>query len=159
MATGRTANKWTNFIVMPFAGTLRAIPINSVSACGITYDTQEVMAWQDAIKGVLPTMPSAPIEVSGPFDTTAAGALPAISGSHTVLAPLCGAMTPCTLDIQIGIQKAWTAGDPQFGITSTASSGYILTQYTVDPNSMTYTAHFELLAGSGTPAWGTAAEA
>jgi len=144
---------------MPFGGTLRAVYINSISAFGITYAEQDATAWQDAIKGVLPTMPSAPVDISGPFDISAAAALPAISGSHTVLAPLCGALVPCTLDIQIGMRESWVATEPQFGITSTATVGYLLLDYKVDLNNGTYSAHFDLINGSTAPAWGSAAEA
>jgi len=157
--TGRTTYKWTNFIVMPFAGTLRAIPVNSISACGLTYDEADVTAWQDAIKGVLPTMPSAPIDISGPFDISATAAVPAISGSHTVLASLVGGVTPLTIDIQIGMRHAWEATEPQFGITSSAVNGYLCTKYQVDTAAGTYSAHFDLIAGSIAPAFGTAAEA
>lgn len=157
--TGRTTYKWINFIVMPFAGTLRAIPVNSVSACGLTYDEQDVTAWADAVKGILPTMPSAPIDISGPFDISGTVAAPGLSGSHTVLNSLNGALTPCTIDIQFGMRHAWEATEPQFGITSTATAGYLLTKYTVDPANGTYSAHFDLIAGSTAPAFGTAAEA
>jgi len=103
-------------------------------------------------------MPSAPIDIGGPLDNTAVVASPALSGSLVVLEPLNGAMVPCTLDIQVGLQKAWSAGDPQFGITSSATSGYICTKFNVDVANSTYSAHFDLFPGSALPAWGTAAE-
>jgi hypothetical protein len=103
-------------------------------------------------------MPDAPIEISGPFDTTAAAVSPALSGSHTVLSALNGATTPQTLDVQIGMRHAWESGEPQFGLTATATSGYIVTSYIPNPQEGTYTARLVLYPGSALPAWGTAAE-
>ena len=67
-------------------------------------------------------------------------------------------MTPLTLDIHFGIRTAWDAGEPQFGITATATSGYLVTKYVVDMSSMTYSARAVLYPGSSLPAWGTTAE-
>jgi len=75
--TGRTISKYTNFVIADSNNTLRDIPINSLSACGV----------------------------------------------------------------------------------ATASSGYLVTAYTVDLDSMTYSASLRLYPGSSLPAWGTAAEA
>ena len=156
--TGRTTLKNTNFIIGDSAATLRNIPINTLSVVGVTYDELDLTAWQDAVKGALPSMPDAPISISGPFDTAAAGTSPALSGSHTVLSALVGLTTPISLDIQIGIRHAWEAGEPQFGITKGAGSGYLVTSYIVNPAEMSYTAELRLYPGSVLPAWGTAAE-
>ena len=156
--TGRTVSKWVNFQCDDSAGTLRTIPINSISVVGLVYEEQDVTAFQDAVKGMLPNMPDAPIEISGPFDNAAAAAAGTLSGSHTVLSALNGLQTPLTLDVQFGIRHAWESGEPQFGITGTAANGYIMTSYTVDPGAMTYSAKFVLYPGSAAPAWGTAAE-
>jgi hypothetical protein len=156
--TGRTVSKHVRFIIEDSAGTLRHIPINSLSVVGVAYDEMDVTAWQDAVKGALPNMPDAPIEWSGPFDSTAAAVSPALSGSHTVLSALNGLSSPLTLDIQFGIRQTWEAGEPQFGISATSTSGYLVTKYTVDPSSMTYSARAVLFPGSSLPAFGTAAE-
>lgn len=157
--TGRTVFKWVSFNVGDSGNaTIRTIPINSLSALGVTYDETDVTAWMDAVKGALPNMPDAPIDISGPFDTTAAAAAGSLSGSHTILSAINGAMTPLTLDVKIGIRHAWEADEPQFGITATATSGYICTAYNVDLSSMTYSASFRLFPGSSLPAFGTAAE-
>jgi len=141
------------------AGTLRVVPMNSLSIVGITYDEQDLTAWQDAVKNALPSMPDAPIEFGGPFDNSALAAVPNLSGSHTLLNALNGVVAPVSVDVQFGMDNAtWTAGAPQFGITATATSGYILTKYVVDPASMTYSARLVLYPGSALPAWGTAAE-
>jgi hypothetical protein len=156
--TGRTTYKHINFIISDTGGTLRNVPINNLSVVGVTYNEEDLTAWQDAVAGALPSMPDAPIDFGGPFDTSAAAASPGLSGSHTVLAGLNGGMTPQTLDIQFGIRHAWEADEPQFGITQSATSGYILTKYTVNPSDMTYSARLVLFPGSALPAWGTAAE-
>lgn len=155
---GRTTSKWLNFIVGDSADTLRNIPVNNVSIVGVTYEEHDMTAFQDAVKGALPGMPDAPIEVTGPLDTAAAAASPTLSGSHTVLAGIIGNPTPRTIDVQFGMRHAWETGEPQFGVSKSATSGYILMAYTVDPNAMTYTATFRLLNGSALPAFGTAAE-
>jgi len=155
--TGRTTTKWLIFNVDDSAGTLRTIPVNSISAVGVTYDMVDVTAFMDAVKGALPAMPDAPIEISGPFDTTGAQAAGTLSGSHTVLYNLPGGVTPLSLDVKFGVRQAWDA-EPQFGITSSATSGYLCESYLVDPNTMTYTARFVLFPGSALPAWGTSAE-
>lgn len=157
--TGRTTSKWVQFIVGDSGNdTLRQIPINSLSALGVTYDESDVTAWMDAVRGVLPNMPDAPIDISGPFDTTAAAAVASLSGSHTVLSAINGALTPLTLDVRIGMRHAWETGEPNFGITATATSGYILTKYDVDLSSMTYNASFRLFPGSSLPAFGSSDE-
>jgi hypothetical protein len=156
--TGRTVSKWVDFRIMAFGGTLRSIPINSINGVGLTYPEVDLTAFQDAIKGALLGTPDCKITISGPFDTTAVQTAGTLSGSHTVLAPLCGATTPCTVDVQVGIRHAWEAGEPQFGITSTATSGFLVESYLPDLNNMTYTAVLSLYPGSAAPAWGTVAE-
>jgi hypothetical protein len=156
--TGRTTFKWVQFNIDDSGSTLRSIPINSLSVVGVQYDEQDTTAFQDAVKNALPSMPDAPIEIAGPFDNAAAASAGTLSGSHTILAPINGLMTPLTLDVQFGIRHAWESGEPQFGITATAANGYICTRYTVDTSNMTYSARFVLYPGSALPAWGTAAE-
>jgi len=156
-ATGRTT--FRHIVFNLHDGTaLRNIPINSLTAVGVTYDEADVTAFQDAVRGRLPSMPDAPIEISGPFDTSAAGTTPALSGSHTVLSALNGVMTPRSLDIRLGIRAAAESDSPQFGITSSATSGYIVTSYIVNPQEGTYSARLVLFPGSALPAWGSAAE-
>jgi len=157
--TGRTTFKHVQFNISDTGDTLRSIPINGLSVCGVTYnETSDVVAWQDAVNSALPTMPDAPIEWSGPFDNSPAATAGSLSGSHTILAPLNGLMTPLSLDVQIGIRAAWSSGEPQFGITASTTSGYILTKYNVDLSSMIYSARAVLFPGSSLPAWGVAAE-
>jgi len=160
MATGRTVTRWTRFAVDDSAGAPREIPVDSISPVGFTSDEVEVTAYQDAVKTYLAGHPDAPIEVSGPFDNSAAaalaasGAAPTLSGSHTVLAGIYGLGTPLGLWIGFGIRGYWTTGDPAFGVVAPgAASGYLCTKYTVEGEK--YTARFVPYPGT-VPAWGTA---
>ena len=163
--TGRTVSRWVNFIIEDSGTALREIPINTLSVCGVVYEEQDLTAFQDAVKGALPNMPDAPIEISGPFDSSAAqtasasGVAPALSGSHTVLSAINGLSVALSLDIQFGIRQTWMTNEPQFGISQSSTSGYLCTNYTVDVSTMTYSAKFVLMPGSSLPAWGTGAEA
>ena len=163
--TGRTVSKYVNFVLEDSGQVIRDIPINSLSVVGVVYEEMDLTAFQDAVKGALPGMPDAPIEWTGPYDTSAAvgasgtGVAPALSGSHTVLVAVHGLMVPLSLDIQIGIRQTWETGEPQFGISQSATSGYIVTKYDVNLDDMTYSARAVLLPGSALPALGTAAEA
>ena len=162
--TGRTVSRFINFAVEDDTDTMREIAVSDISIVGVVYEEQDMTAFQDAVKGALAGMPDAPIEISGPFDNSAkvaasaSGVVPALSGSHTVLSAICGRLHPLALDVQFGIQETYTAGEPQFGITATSTSGYICTSYTVGSDLM-YSAKFVLFPGSSLPAWGIALEA
>jgi len=164
--TGRTVSRRINFVISDSGGTLRDIPIDGISIVGVTYEEQDLTAFQDAVRGALPNMPDAPIEIHGPWSSKAAtsasgsGAAPTLSGSHTVLSALVGVYptTPSTLDVQFGVRQTWESGEPQFGISgSTGGNGYICTKYTVN-DDLTYDARFVLYPGSAIPAWGTSIE-
>ena len=156
--TGRTVSRWTDFIVDDSAGTLRSIPVDSINGVGLTYSEKDLTAFQDAIRGALPETPDCVITITGPFDTTAAQTAGTLSGSHTILSAIVGGVTPLTLDIQVGIRHAWESGEPQFGVTSGATSGFLCRSYDVDITNASYTATFGMFPGSSAPAWGTAAE-
>ena len=155
--TGRGQSKWIDFKVDDSAGTLRSIPVATINGVGVTYDEQELMALQDLLHNALPNHANAPIDITGPVDTTAAGAAPTLSGSHTVLSAINGLSVPLSLGVFVGIRHAWEAGEPVFGLTSSATSGYLCVSYTVDPVAMTYAARFVPYPGSSVPAWGVAA--
>ena len=160
---GRTVSRWLNFAVSDTGGVMRELPIDGLSVVGVTYEEQDLTAFQDAVRGALPNMPDAPIEIHGPFSskvaTTASvkAVAPAVSGSHTILKNLTGVMTPLSIDIMFGIRHTWETGEPQFGISNTAANGYLCTKYTVN-DDMTYDARFVLYPGSAIPAWGTTME-
>jgi len=156
--TGRTVSKFVDFVIDDSGGTLRSIPVTTINGVGLTSDEIDVGAIQESIKNVLPGHVDCVINIAGPFDTTGVEAAGTLSGSHTVLNGINGAATPLTLDVQIGMRQAWEAGEPQFGITSSATIGFLCMNYIVDLSSMTYTATFRVVGGTA-PEWGVAAEA
>jgi hypothetical protein len=130
---------------------MRELAVNTINGVGLTYSEVELHAFMDAIKGALPDTPDCAIDIAGPFDTTA-------NGAHAVLSAANGVSTPRSLDVQVGIRHDWEVGEPQFGATATATSGFIVTDYKFDPSAGTYTAKFRMIPGSTAPAWGVAAE-
>lgn len=159
----RTVSRWIRFLVDDSGATPREIPVDKIGAVGFTYDTEDLTAFQDAIKGYLANHPDATIEIEGPFDTSDAVAAsattvkPALSGSHTVLAPVSAPTftTPLGLAVMFGMQHYWAAGEPVFGVVApSATEGYICTEYTVQ-EGVKYKASFKPVPGC-TPAWGTA---
>lgn len=163
--TGRTVSRWSLFIVDDVGGTLRSLPINTINGVGLEFEAKDITAWQDAIKGSLPGQPSCSIDIAGPLTTDAAVTVAAgVSGSHTILAAIQAAGgvqttgVPLTLDFRAGMRHAWEAGEPQFGITGGTTDGYWMSSYIPNWNDSSYTAKFEIYAGSTAPAWGTTAE-
>lgn len=155
--TGRTVSRYTDFRVDDSGGTVRSIPVDSINGVGLSFEEKDVTAFQDAIKNALLGQPSCTISISGPFDNSAVAAAGTLSGSHTVLNAIAGLMVPLTLDVQVGMRHAWEAGEPQFGITSSATVGFICSEYVPDINEGKYSAKFVVMGGTA-PAWGTAAE-
>lgn len=130
---------------------MRELPVDTINGVGLTFPEVELTAFMDAVRGALPDTPDCQIDIAGPFDAST-------NSAHLVLSTANGVATPRSLDVQIGMRQAWTAGAPQFGITATATSGFICTSYIADVNAGKYAARFRLLPGSIAPAWGTAAE-
>lgn len=147
--TGRTNSKHIGVFLDNSSGTLTDITAycNTVGTIGLTYDTQDVTAYSDGSKNIVIGQPSASLTIGGPFDTVI----------HAHMTAINGAVVPLTLDIRVGIRHAWEAGEPQFGITSSATSGYLCHSYVVDLNANTWTATLDVF-GPTAPAWGTAAE-
>ena len=145
----RTNAKHVGVFVDNAAGTLTDISAytNSVGTVGVTYETQDVTAFSDGVKNVVIGQPAAPLTLSGPIDTVII----------THMAAIVGLSTPLSLDLRFGIRQAWQAGEPQFGITSSSTVGYLCTAFTVDPSANTWTAQFDVF-GATLPAFGTAAE-
>jgi hypothetical protein len=147
--TGRTHSKHLTVKVDNSGGTLTDISAytNSVSALGMTFDTQDVTAYSDAVKNVVVGQPAAAFTLGGPVDTVII----------THMAAICGTGTPLSVDIQFGIRHAYEADEPQWGISMSATSGYLCTAFTVDPNANTWSASFDMF-GPTAPAFGVAAE-
>ena len=147
--TGRTHFKHITVKLDNSGGTLTDISayVNTIGTVGLTYDTQDVTAFSDGVKNVVIGQPGAPLAIGGPFDTVI----------HSQLTGINGAVTPLSLDLQFGIRHAWESGEPQFGITSSSTIGYLCHSYTVDIQANTWGATLEVF-GPTAPAWGTAAE-
>ena len=161
---GRTVGKYCKFQIDDSGATIRDIPVTAINGVGVTYGEVDVSAIQDAVKGFLNGQPDASIEISGPFDTTAAvsasgtGAAAALSGSHTILYDLPNDLTGLTIAIYFGMRQNWVSGEPVWGISGdTAGNGFLCMNYNVDPVAMTYSATFKMYPGSIIPTWGTAA--
>ena len=147
--TGRTHAKHITVKLDNSGGTLTDISayVNSIGTVGLSYESQDVTAFSDGVKNIVIGQPTAALTIGGPFDTTI----------HSHMAAIDGVGTPLSLDIQIGIRHAWESGEPQFGITSSSTSGYVCTGYTVDMSANTWSATLDVF-GSTAPAWGTSAE-
>ncbi len=100
MATGRTVAKYFKFQMEDSGGVLRDIPVNSANGIGLSHEEIDVSAFQDTVIGALAGQPNFVLDISGPFDNTAAqaasgsGAAPALSGSHIVVEPVNGLGVP-----------------------------------------------------------------
>jgi hypothetical protein len=156
---GRTVSKFVKFYMSDSAGTIREIPVDSIGPVGLSYGEVDLSAFQDAVKGFLPDQPDFSLEISGPFDTAAAVAAsgsasaPSLSGSHTILAPLPGLMTPLSWAVCFGMRQYYFTGEPAFGQTKTAASGVLVFEYMPDPNAGKYSAKLRLFPGSVAPTW------
>jgi len=147
--TGRTHAKHITFKLDNSSGTLTDLSayVNTVGTVGTTYETQDVTAFSDGVKNIVIGQPTAAITIGGPIDTVIV----------THMAAINGAVVPLSMDIQFGIRHAWEAGEPQFGITSSATSGYLCHSFNIDPSANTWSAQLDVF-GATAPAFGTAAE-
>ncbi|MFS6568005.1 hypothetical protein, partial [Staphylococcus aureus] len=109
MTTGRFSPRFSKLQIEDVGGTLRDIPVSSWGTVGLTYDELDVSAWQEAIKSFLSGQANFSLQISGPFDNSAAqaasgsGAVAALSGSYTVLQPLNGGLTPRAFGAYFGV--------------------------------------------------------
>jgi hypothetical protein len=151
--TGRTNAKHIRVFVDQADGTLVEITAytNSVGTVGLTHESTDVTAFSDGAKNVTIGQPSAPISLSGPFDTTV----------HTLWTGLVnGKLTSgdgLSFDVRIGIRAtADETDEPQFGITGSSTIGYQLVTYNLS-SALVWTATLEPF-GATAPAWGVAVE-
>lgn len=153
--TGRTNAKWIQVFLENSNLTMTEITpyVRSIGTVGLTYDTTDVTAYADFVKNFTVGQPGAPITLSGPFDTTLFAQMIGYNSNGRGTS----SNAPLTLNILVGIQHAWVAGEPCFGLSgSTAKqSGYQVSSFTVDTSAMTWTATLAV-AGSVAPAWATA---
>lgn len=161
MATGRTSPRFAKFQLEDSGGVLRDIPVKSLGDIGQTFEEIDVSAMQELVKTFLTGQATFALTFSGPFDNTAATTASAsgesaaahLSGSLTVVEPLNGGLTPRAFGVYFGVQGDWTTGDPVFG----ADNSVIVTQFTQNPESGTYTAKLAHVSGGTAPSWGTTA--
>lgn len=159
MATGRFSPRYAKFQIEDSTGTLRDIPVATFGTIGLTYDEIDVSCLQELVKSFLSGQATFSMTISGPFDNSAAasastsGNVATLSGSHTVLQPLNGGLTPRAFGCYFGVLTYWTTGDPVFG----ADNSIIVTDYTFDPNAATYSCKLAHVSGGTAPAWGTTA--
>jgi hypothetical protein len=147
--TGRTHSKWLTVLVDNSAGALTDISayVNKVGAFGLTYDTQDVTAFSDLVKNVVVGHPAGSFTLGGPIDTVIITHMSGINGTGT----------PLSVDLRMGIRHAWEAGEPQYGLTMSAASGYLCHDFKVDPAANTWSASFDVF-GPTAPAFGTQSE-
>lgn len=128
--TGRTNAKFIQFFLDNSGGVLTDLSsyTKSVGTFGLKFDEQDVTAYSDGVKNVTIGRPDAQLSVVFQNDTTVFAHLIALSR-----------VTPMSLDIRVGIQHAWVAGEPCFGITSSATSGYLLKDMTMTDTDITVT--------------------
>ena len=147
--TGRTNAKYIQVYLDNSGGSLTEITAycNTVGTIGLVSATTDTTAFSDGVRNITVGQPEAPLTIGGPFDTVGHAHFIAINGLNT----------PLSLDIRVGIRHAWESGEPQFGITSSATSGYLCTGYSVDLAAQTWTAQLNVYGTTG-PGWGTSAE-
>jgi hypothetical protein len=148
--TGRTNAKWIQVFLSNSSGVLTEITpyVRSVGTLGLTFDTTDVTAYSDFVKQVTVGQPGAPITISGPFDTVLYAMMIAYSTAGRTTISGWG----LSFDVRIGIQHAWTTGEPVFGITGSANAGYCITSFTVDTSAMTWQATLDVV-GPVVPQW------
>jgi hypothetical protein len=143
VGTGRTNTKFISFFLDNSAGALTDLTpyTRSIGTVGLTYESQDVTAYNDGVKNVTIGRPDAPIAVQFLMDTTVFAHLIALN--H---------VTPLSLDVRIGIRQAQVTGEPCFGISMSATSGYLLKDFTSDGEFINAT--FEVF-GPTAPDWAT----
>jgi hypothetical protein len=119
----RTNTKFIGVWIDNSGGTLTDLTAyaRSVGTVGLTKESQDVTAYNDGIRNVVIGRPDAPLAIQFVMDTTVFAHLIALSD-----------VVPLTIDIRFGIRQAQVTGEPCFGITSSATSGYLIKDITTD---------------------------
>lgn len=145
--TGRTNVKFVGFKLDNSAGTLTDLTayLRNPGTVGPQFDAAAVEAVGDGSKNVVVGIPAYPLSIEFVWDTVVLTHLSALNPQ-----------TPLSMDIQYGVRHAWEAGEPQFGITMSSTSGYVLTGFQCN-GVESITATFDVF-GPTAPAFGTAAE-
>lgn len=143
--TGRMHSKHTQFWLDNSSGTLTNLSAyaDNVGAVGLDHETVDVTAFSDSVKNFLIGYPTADLQITFPADTVVITHLAALSTT-----------TPLSLGIYYGVRHAWESGEPTFGLSSSATSGYLYGGFTLSDGKIT--AKFTVF-GPTAPAWGTTA--
>jgi len=143
--TGRTHPKYIGFFLDNSGGTLTDLTahLDTAGTFGLTYEELDVTGASNAVQNVVVGRPSAPLTISFVYDTVVMAHLMALD--H---------VTPLTLDVRVGIRHAWESGEPCFGITSSATEGYVFEDFTTD--GVKITAKFNVF-GPTAPGFSTTA--
>ena len=144
---GRTNIKFVGFWLDNSSGTLTDLTayLKNPGTVGAIYDTLAVEAVSDGSKNVVVGIPAMPLSIEFVWDTV-------ILAHLTALNP----QTPLSLDIRYGIRQTQVTGEPQFGITMSSTSGYVITGITCN-GVESITANFDVF-GATAPAFGTTNE-
>ncbi len=148
--TGRTVESvYTQVWLDNASGTLTNLSAycSSVGAVGLESGTVDVTAYSDAVYNYLVDKPTAPLTLTFPLDTVIITHLTAINLPAARNVPL-------SLGIYYGVRQAWESGEPTFGISSSATSGYVPMGFKVSGGVIT--ANFDVY-GPTAPALVTAA--
>ena len=145
---GRTNVKFSEFWLDNSGATLTNLTsyLKDLGTVGLQYDVTQVEAVSDGSKNVVVGIPAAPLSITFVFDTVVLAHLIALNPQ-----------TPLALDCRFGIrQSPQVTGEPQFGITASTTSGYVITGLHVN-GVESIVATFDVF-GSTSPAFGTTNE-
>jgi hypothetical protein len=161
MTTGRTVARFCKFQIEDSGGALRDVAIRTFGDVGLTYDEVDLSAVQELVKNFLTGQANFSVTITFPFDNTVAQAASTtgqsaaahLSGSHTVLEPLNGGLTPRAFGVYFGVQADWATGDPVFG----ADNSVIVSDYKVSPDTGMGSCKLVHVSNGTAPDWGTTA--
>lgn len=121
--TGRTNARYIGFWLDNSSGTLTDLSAycKSVGTYGLKISTQSVTAYSDLVENITNGRPDAPLTITFQKDTVVFAHLIALNRN-----------TPLSLDIREGIRQSQVTGEPCFGISSSATSGYLLGSMTAN---------------------------
>jgi len=144
---GRTNLKFVGFWLDNAAGTLTDLTayLKDPGTVGAQFEAAAVEAVGDGSKNVVVGMPAYPLSITFVWDTVILAHLAALDP-----------WTPLSLDIRYGVRQAQVTGEPQFGITMSATSGYVITGFQCN-GVESITATFDVY-GATAPAFGTTNE-
>jgi hypothetical protein len=144
---GRTNIKFVGFWLDNSGGTLTDLTayLKNPGSVGLQYEAAAVEAVGDGSKNVVVGIPAAPLSIEFVFDTVVLAHLIALNPQ-----------TPLSLDVRYGIRQTQVTGEPQFGISMSATSGYVITGITAN-GVESITATFDVF-GATKPDFGTTNE-